>query len=283
VVHLSLEDSAVNRNALCARIPQLLQARKQLSGRDVVEELLLLAIDSTLPLGYSPHQRVGIKYEGPASFVELTEQAKTRWVRRAQPLICDIPLDDFLYSNPWTASTPTIISSILYKQGSHPRQFERWLGSENCSSRPNEHFAVIVQAALDIYSCLSPNMDSLIPEVWIPHFPRIAALCFDSGIDTSIRLVSASCMELAIDIFADRSEELICLLKQQVDERLRSQPTLEAVRLGLHPEFAPIVQDWAFQWLIDKLAGDVTLSPNTLQLITVTGKLSRSRTVLVTD
>ncbi|XP_006457598.1 hypothetical protein AGABI2DRAFT_123450 [Agaricus bisporus var. bisporus H97] len=276
VIQSSVEDNVVNQNALRERIPRLLKVRKQLLGLRVVDDLLLLSIDSALPLGYSPYQSWDSESELPGSLMTLMERAKICWDQKAQPLGCTLPLADFLDFDTWTPSTPRIISGLIYKQGFDPRQFENWLGSESCSSCSNEALAIILQSALDVHHCLSPNMDSLSANIWVPHFPRITALCFNPSTDAPIRQVSASCIELALDTFADHSEELIGLLRRQVEEDRGSQPTLEAIRLGLRPDVGRILQEWVVHSLIERLAGDMSLSSDTLQLLNAAGQLLRS-------
>lgn len=273
----------VNQNALRERIPRLLKVRKQLLGLRVVDDLLLLSIDSALPLGYSPYQSWDSESELPGSLMRLMERAKIRWDQKAQPLGCTLPLDDFLDFDTWTPSTPRIISGLIYKQGFDPRHFENWLGSESCSSCSNEALAIILQSALDVHHCLSPNMDSLSAKIWVPHFPRITALCFSPSTDAPIRQVSASCIELALDTSADHSEELIGLLRRQVEEDRGCQPTLEAIRLGLRPDVSRILQEWVLHSLIERLAGDMSLSSDTLQLLNAAGKSLWTLVVFVAD
>lgn len=269
VIQNSITDDAVTQNALRQRIPQLLKVRKQLVGSHIVEELLFTAIDSTLPVGYSPHSWSN-EHDDLAHFAKFIKQAESRWDHRARPLECNVPLEDFLTSNTWTPWTPKIIASLLYKQGFGLKEIERWLGSGD-SSRSSEHLAIIIQAALDIHHCLSLEKDPLNVDIWILHLSKITALCFDHDIESSLRQISVSCLELALDAFGDRPKDAIRVIVEYVDGHHTARPTLESIRLGVHPEIGPAIQEWTLRWLIGQLADDTFLSTETLRLIKAIG------------
>ncbi|KAF9445509.1 hypothetical protein P691DRAFT_805556 [Macrolepiota fuliginosa MF-IS2] len=269
VIQGSIEDDAAVGGALRERIPLLLKIRKQLVELQVVEDLLLSAVDSMLPVGYS-----GCNWDPePDSmpFIRHIERAESHWANRAHPLGCTIPSYEFLTSQNWSSSTVKIIAALLYKQGFLLKDFETWLKSENSTSRSPRHIAIVIRAALDVYCCTSPSTRGLLDEdTWVPHLVEISALCFDHAVESSLRRISTSALVSALGVFSSRRSDLVQALTQHVDRHRNSRPTLESLRLGCQyptQELTATLLEWSLHWLIGQLADDTFLSTETLRLI----------------
>jgi len=253
-------------HAISKRIPQLWRIRQQLNASSELEELILAAIESTLPMGISGYGFDLGPCDDPPLSVQM-QRASARWRRRSLQLGPDISLVNILDSDPWLSSTAKVVASIAYKNGIDLAMFETWLKSGHSTCRSSEDLLTVIHAALDIYHC-AHCMDLLDPTAWIPHLRNIISLVFNHDIPFSVRQRANSCLTLALKAFLSHREDLIHLVIEHVNQNLIYQPTVECVRMGVQLlELSTPILDWALHWLIRYLANS-SLMPAQAQRIT---------------
>lgn len=271
IVRTSATEDAGLQHSLWQRIPQLLDMRTWLPGSHEVDELLLIAMDSTLPVGLSSDEWDSVCDNQSAPFSVEMQRASSRWTRRGLRLDNPISLHDIFVSSSWTPSTGKILTRLVYMQGVNMANFETWLKSEHSDSRSIEDVATIIHAVLDVHSCTSSADTSLDPVVWMPHFTNIAPLCFDHDVQHSLRRIATSCIILGLEALHNH-QQLLQFVNKQIEGRRHGQPTPECIRIGiLSSELSSPLLDWALHWLIGHFADGGPSSTYTHQLIEVTG------------
>ncbi|KAF5363710.1 hypothetical protein D9756_001121 [Leucocoprinus leucothites] len=270
-IQASVNEGTNMRHALWERIPQLWLAHQQLKGSSGVEELILAAIDSTLPVGLS----CGFEFEGDgmeSMSVEM-QQASSCWVRRSLQPGGTITLEGVLNSHSWSPSTAKVVRSLAYKKGVDFQMFETWLKSEHSTSRSTEDLATILHTALDIHHCAS-LADSLDPSAWIPRLKNISPLIFNHDVSSSSRRIASSSIVLAFKAFLDHQQDLTRLVDKQIELQPLGPPTPECIQMGIHaPELSSSIMDWTLHWLIGHLADESFLSKQVQRIIEDTTSL----------
>jgi len=253
-------------HAISERVPQLWQIRQQLSASSELEELILAAIESTLPMGIPGYGSDLDPGEDQPLSVQM-QRASARWCRRSLQLGHDISLVNILDSDPWLPSTAKVIASIAYKNGIDPTMFEAWLKSDHSTRRSSEDLVTVIHAALDIYHC-AHCMDLLDPTAWIPHLRNIIPLVFNHDISSSVRQRTSSCLALALKGFLSHQQDLIQLAIEHVNQNLTHQPTVECIRMGVYSlELSTSILDWALQWLIRHLTNSSSMPAQAQRII----------------
>lgn len=252
-------------HAISECVPQLWRIRQQLNASSELEELILAAIESTLPMGISGDGfDLGSGGDPPLS-VQM-QQASARWRRRSLQLGPDISLVNILDSDPWLPSTAKVVASIAYKNGIDLAMFETWLKSGHSTRCSSKDLVTVIHAALDICHC-AHGMDLVNPTVWIPHLRNIISLIFNHDIPSSVRQRASSCLALASKAFLSHREDLIHLVIEHVDQNLAHQPTVECIRMGVHSlELSTSILDWALYWLIRHSANSSSMPAQTQRI-----------------
>jgi len=260
-------------HAISKRISQFWRIRQQLNASSELEELILAAIESTLPMGISSYGFDLGPGEDPPLSVQM-QRASARWRRRSLQLGPDISLLNILNSDPWLSSTAKVVASIAYKNGIDLAMFETWLKSGHSTCRSFEGLLTVIHAALDIYHC-AHCMDLLDPTAWIPHLRNIISLVFNHDIPSSVRQRVNTCLTLALKAFPSHREDLIHLVIEHVDQNLTHQPTAECVRMGIQSlELSTSILDWVLHWLIRYLANSSLMPAQTHRITRKTSMYS---------
>ncbi|KXN88332.1 hypothetical protein AN958_07477 [Leucoagaricus sp. SymC.cos] len=275
VIRAAAFDDISVQHALWERLPQLLAVRKQLSGSLPVEELILFAIDSTLPVGLSGVHSGILNHR--LTFTGEVQRASSCWARKSQRLDDDTVLEDILNSSIWTPVTAQVVSSIAYKQGLDFQKFETWLKSEHSTSRSPEDLATILHSALDIYQCRLSAETSLSPATWMPHMQDIVSLGFNATVEPLVRQMACSCVVLALKSFHNATQGLIQLVNDAVQSNRSLSTPFEAIRIGIYAsELSLVLLDWSLQTLITDLADDTFLTTRKQRHIRATISLVRA-------
>lgn len=257
-------------HAISERIPQLWRIRQQFNASSELEELILAAIESTLPMGISDYG-FGLDPDADPPLSVQMQRASARWCRRSLQLGHDLSLMNILDSDPWLSSSAKVIASIAYKNGINLARFETWLKSGRSTRRSCEDLVIVIHAALDIYHC-THCMDLLDPTAWIPHLRNIISLVFNHDIPSSVRQRASSCLALALKAFLGHREDLIHLVIEHVDQNPTHQPTVECIRMGVHSlELSTSILDWALYWLIRHLASSSPMPAQAQRITQETG------------
>ena len=253
-------------HAISERIPQLWRIRQQLKASPELEELILAAIDSTLPLGVSGYG-FDVDPDENASLSVQMQRASARWGRKSLQLDRSISLVAILNSDLWFPSTAKIIASIAYKKGVDIAMFETWLKSGHSTRRSTEELVTVIYAVLDIYHCAS-SMDLLDPTAWIPHLRNVISLVFNHNIPSSLRQKTSSSLTLALKAFPTHQQNLIRLAIEHIDQNFSHQPTRECIRMGIHSlDLSAFILDWALHWLIRHLTDSSSMPTQTQWII----------------
>lgn len=260
-VRLSVASDSELESALRRRLPQLLVLRSDLTDSDILEEMIAIAIEASLPVCYDGAQLSAQGLEEETSIAALVRRAETRWSLHLDPLPAKIDVLQFLTKDTWSESTVKIISGLIYRRSFSQNTFISWLGSEDCSRRSPEHFVTVLRSFLE--TCRSLNAELLQVNLWVPHFTRLVKMVADERLSRARRKASSSCVSLILSLAPSNSSHLLALLVQQVENLPTTSLTAEILTVGARaPATADrgllltALADHGAQWAVRRFADD---------------------------
>ncbi|KAF8812641.1 hypothetical protein BYT27DRAFT_7159048 [Phlegmacium glaucopus] len=257
----ALKSRSESELTLKQRLPQLLSLRSVLPDFLLLEDLIAIAIEASLPIGLDGSP-LFTTTSNEVDFVTVINRANTRWSHRTHTLAAELDIRQFLNQDKWSDSTVRIISALVYRQC---ESVVEWLGTESCSRRQIYHLLPIFHAVLD--SSLSQVTSSIKSSVWLPYISPIVSVLADQNISVVLRKLGRSCI---INILSNAGGDLSALLAvftEEVNAMTEKTVSLEIVSLGVALAsrlgkavscVISILVDRGMQWLIDQyqLVGD---------------------------
>ncbi|KAG5640903.1 hypothetical protein DXG03_006683 [Asterophora parasitica] len=249
-----LASQADAESELIQRLPQLMALRSLLAESDVLDELVAVAIESSIP-AYCDGAACGEALE-ETSLAEILKRSDLRWSRQSDLRLVDLPARSFLIQQSWSPSTVTIISGLIYRNAFSQDDFASWLATDHCTHTSPEHFVTVVHAFLDTAFCRGVALPS---DAWLPQFNRLTKSLLDEGLSEHTRTTGVTCALLMARLFPSRSSEFLADVVRAIQSLPVMKVNLYLLSLGrqlhaIHPAVAkPLVTelvDHGVQWAV---------------------------------
>lgn len=247
-----------SESILKQRLPQLLSLRSILPDFILLEDLIAVAIEVSLPIGLDGSPLFTVT-PNEVDFVTIISRARVRWSHRTHSLAAALDICQFLNQDKFSDSTARIISALVYRRCFSIDDIVEWLSTENCSRRKISHLLPIFNAVLD--SSLSQITSFIKSNIWLPYIPPILGALADQNISVVLRRLGQSC---AINILSNAGEHLPALLgvcAEEVNTLTEKKVSLELIswgvaltsRLGKDANaVTSVLVDRGMQWMIDQ-------------------------------
>ena len=254
-----------SESTLKERLPQLLSLRSILQDFLLLEDLIAVAIEASLPIGLDGSPLFTTVSTSEADFQTIINRSNSRWSRRTHSLAAELDIRQFLFQDRFSDSTVRIISALVYRQCFSIEDIVEWLGTESCSRRQINHLLPIFLALLD--SSLSQRTPPIKSNMWLPHISPILSALAGQSSSVVLRTLGQSCI---INIFSNAGEDLPAVMNvftEEVNALTEKTVSVELISLGValtsrlgedaNPVSTTLV-DRGVQFLIDQyqLGGD---------------------------
>ena len=254
-----------SESTLKERLPQLLSLRSVLPDLLLLEDLIAVAIEASLPIGLDGSPLFTAASTSEIDFRTIINRSNARWYHRTHTLGTELDIRQFLIQDRFSDSTVRIISALVYRQCFSIEDILEWLGAESCSRRQINHLLPIFHAILD--SSLSQTTLHIKSNTWLPYISRIVSALADQNSSVVLRTLSQSCI---INILSNAGKDLPAVMgvfTEEVDTLAEKTVSFELISLGVAItsrlgkdaiSVASILVDRGIQCMIDQyqLAGD---------------------------
>jgi nucleolar pre-ribosomal-associated protein 1 len=254
-----------SESTLIKRLPQLLSLRSILPDFSLLEDLIAVAIEASLPIGLDGTPLFTAASTSEVDFRTIINRSNSRWSHRTHSLAAELDIRQFLIQDRFSDSTVRIISALVYRQCFSIEDIVEWLGTEGCSRRQLNHLLPIFHAVLD--SSLSQRTLPIKSNMWLLYIPPIVNALADQNSSVVLRKLSQSCI---INILSNAGEDLPAVMgvfTKEVDALTGKTVSVEMISLGIAlnsrlgkeaNSVTSILVDRGIQCLIDQfqLAGD---------------------------
>ena len=221
-----------SESTLKERLPQLLSLRSILPDFLLLEDLIAVAIEASLPIGLDGSPLLAAAAStSEFDFRTIIDRSNTRWLHRTHSLSADLDIRQFLIQDKFSDSTVRIISALVYRQCFSIDDLVEWLGTESCSRRQINHLVPIFHAVLD--SSLSQRTLPIKSNVWLPYISQIVSALADQNSSVVLRRLSQSCI---INILSNAGEDLPAVMNvftEKVNALLEKTVSVELISLGV--------------------------------------------------
>ena len=217
-------------STLRQRLPQFLSLRSILLGFLLLEDLIAMAIEASLPIGLngSPLLAAASISEGEVDFRTIISRSNTRWSHRTYSLSAELDISQFLTQDWFHDSTVRIISALVYRRCFSPKDIVEWLGTESCSRRQINHLIPIFHAVLD-----SEPLSQMTSSMWLPFISPIVSTLADQNVSVMLRRLGQSCI---INILSNAGKDLpalVAALTEEVNALKETMVSFELISLSV--------------------------------------------------
>jgi nucleolar pre-ribosomal-associated protein 1 len=249
------ESESESESTLNQRLPQLLSLRSILPDFLLLEDLIAVAIEASLPIGLDGAP-LFTATSSEVDFATIISRANARWSHRSNSLAAKLDIRQFLNQDKFSDSTVRIISALVYRQCFSNEDIVEWLGTACCSRRQINHLLVIFHAVLD--SSLASFIKG---SIWLPYISPITITLADQNISAVLRKFGQSCI---VNILSNAGEDLpalLAVLTGEVNTLTEKMVFLELISLGVAlasrlgkdvNAVTSILVDRGMQWMIDQ-------------------------------
>ncbi|KAF8959548.1 ribosome 60S biogenesis N-terminal-domain-containing protein [Flammula alnicola] len=246
--------------ALVQRLPQLISLNSIMSDSPLLEKVIAVAIEASLPVGLDGCPPAVLP-SSSSDLLVVVRRAEGRWSQRGHPLKIDIDIRSFLTRDTFSESTAKIISGLLYRQTSCRQIVAEWLNSEHCLQRSAQHLLPIIDAFLDSSSDGSTT-STIRNETCLLLMPKIIQTIADKDVPSILRIRAQHCLLNALAASTADPSELLDAIAKELNAL--SQPLSRELISGgrkLVRKFGSkahvvvsILVDRGMQWCIDRFA-----------------------------
>jgi nucleolar pre-ribosomal-associated protein 1 len=228
------ESESESESTLKERLPQLLSLRSILPDFLLLEDLIAVAIEASLPIGLDGSPLFSTAAStSEVDFRTIINRSNARWSHRTHSLAGELDIRQFLNQDRFSDSTVRIISALVYCRCFSIEDIVEWLGAESCSRRQIDHLLPIFHAVLDSFSL--SQMTLLIKKsiTWLPYISPIVRALADQNSSVVLRTLGRSCI---INILSNAGEDLPAImgvLTEEVDVLTEKTVSVELMSLGV--------------------------------------------------
>ena len=220
-----------SESTLKERLPQLLSLRSILPDFLLLEDLIAVAIESSLPIGLDGSPLFTAASTSEVDFRTIVNRSNSRWSHRTHSLAAELDIRQFLIQDRFSDSTVRIISALVYRRCVSIEDIIEWLGSESCSRRQINHLLPIFHAVLD--SSLSQMTLPIKCNIWLPFISPIVSALADQNSSVVLQTLSQSCI---INILSNAGKDLPAFMgvfTEDVNALTEKMVSLELISLGV--------------------------------------------------
>ena len=270
VVLVSFERSSLASSDISlhlhSRLPQLLGLDRFFPQSVALHKVILLAVNTGLPLGIDGLP-LEIGFAETPSLSDVVQQSRSRWFRRSKALIEDIDTASLVFHDKWTDYAVQIITGLLYTSPAVRKVCSRHLSQETSVLRPNAHLAPIIYAFLDSAIRAQETFVEQGGEIWVQHFTNLTKSAFDAGQSSRHRYISAACVSILVHRYPVHRSVFLGIMQQELKALPLDIITADAliiVRKLLHAipedfqEHAALFVDHGLSWASRYFASDST-------------------------
>ncbi|KAF9460940.1 ribosome 60S biogenesis N-terminal-domain-containing protein [Collybia nuda] len=245
-----------------SRLPQLLSLRKAAPSLGVLEEIIAVAIVSSLPAYCDRSELTGKVFEETA-MNPIILRSRIRWSQHLDHLSNDLPLQSFLDQAIWTPSTIEILSSLLYRRWISKDRFLSWLETDSPKRHSADQLIPVLHAFLDASSCEGSQIDEPNVDAWLSLVTRLLDVTITEDLPSTLRSTSRTCIALIASIAPLCLPRILASIIQTIDALPVASLTMNLLKLGrqLHLAFSvdttPLVTalvNHGMQWAVRHFA-----------------------------
>ncbi|KDR74243.1 hypothetical protein GALMADRAFT_250000 [Galerina marginata CBS 339.88] len=255
---------------LLERLPQLLSLRPIMPDSPLLDQVIAIAIEASLPMGLDGC--LPLTSSSSTDMVTVLRRSEARWAQRRRPVKVELDILSFLTQPTFSASIIKITCGLIYRQLYDPETFIQWLRSPNCCQRSAEELLPIVHAFLDS-SDLSVN-SSLEPDTWLHILPKIVMTITNQITPTVLRRQAHLCLTAILSTSGPNFDAILDVLVKELEHwpAEESSPALVFAGADIARIFGTkanpllsIVLDKGMQLYINQIGeGQSTLASTTL-------------------
>ncbi|CAA7269153.1 unnamed protein product [Cyclocybe aegerita] len=247
------------------RLPQLLSLRAVLRDSPLLDDLIAISLEATLPIGldgFSPPS-------APSDLVVVVKRSQTRWAHRSRAAKIDLDIRQFLMQTTFSEATVRIISALLYCRPVSREIFVQWVASEDCLRRDINLLLPIIHAFLDS----APLGQTVKYEIWAPLLPRIVNVLVNTSGLSALKFKAKQCLfDILTTASKPDSEKILSALVAEFKEFSKADVSAETLSAGVWLAdhyglkanvLLSIIVDNGMQWAIDRLADEKEVEGST--------------------
>ena len=244
--------------ALVQRLPQLLSLKSILPDSPLLEQIIAIAVEATLPIGLDGCP----SFSSSSEPVTVIRRAESRWSQRCCGIKANIDVQPFLSQGTFSDSTAKIISCLVYQQPSSRLALMDWLTSDRTSQHEPCHLVPILHALFDSCSQDAAAIANVPSNTWLPFIMKIVQAIADIDIPSNIRIRAQYCLLNILSANSGDASKLLDAVAKEMKHASRSlshelitTATALAVKFGSKVEsIVSRVIDNGLQWCIDQFA-----------------------------
>ena len=225
------DSDSESESTLLKRLPQLLSLRLILPDFLLLEDLIAVAIEASLPIGLNGTPLFTAAFTGDVDFRTIINRSNSRWSHRTHSLATKLDIRQFFIQERFSDSTVRIISALVYRHCFSIEDIVEWLGTEGCSRRQINHLLPIFHAILD--SSLSQRTLPIKSNLWLPYISPIVNALADQKSSILLRTLSESCI---IKILSNAGEDLPAVMDvftKEISTLTEKIVSVEMISLGI--------------------------------------------------
>jgi nucleolar pre-ribosomal-associated protein 1 len=218
-----------SESTLKERLPQLLSLRSILPDFLLLENLIAVAIESSLPIGLDGSPLFTAASTSEVDFRTIVNRSSSRWSHRTYSLAAEFDIRQFLIQDRFSDSTVRIISALVYRRCFSIEDIVEWLGTESCSQRQINHLLPIFHAVLDSSLSTLPIKGNM----WLPFISPMVNALADQNSSVVLRTLGQSCI---INILSNAGKDLPAFMgvfTEEVNSLTEKTVSLELISLGV--------------------------------------------------
>lgn len=247
--------------ALIHRLPQLLSLKSILPDSPLLEQIIAIAVEATLPIGLDGCPS-SLASSSSSDLITVIKRAESRWSQRSNGAKANIDSHPFLSQETFSDSTAKIISCLVYQQPSSRLAVMEWLKSGRSSQHEPRHLVPILNAFFDSSSQDTTAVASVPSKTWLPFMWKIVQTIANIDIPTDIRTRAQYCLMNVLSATTGDASKLLDSVAKEMKHASRSlshelitTATALAVKFGSKAEsIVSSVIDNGLQWCIDQFA-----------------------------
>jgi nucleolar pre-ribosomal-associated protein 1 len=252
--------------ALIQRLPQLLSLKSVLSDSHLLEQVIAIAIEASLPVSLDGHSPVSTS--SPSGLITVIKRAESRWARRNQVVGVDIDIRPFLMQDAFSDSTAKIISCLLYRQPSSHQALVDWLNPESLRKHDARYLVPILYAFVDSSTPGRMPASAVKADVWLPFMSKIVQVIADVNVPSALRRRAQDCLICILSASGTDAPKLLDAVAVEMKSASRSLSyELLSTGVKLSSQFGSNADsvvshlvDHGLQWCIDQFAGGQDLT-----------------------
>uniref|UniRef100_A0A8H8CE92 Nucleolar pre-ribosomal-associated protein 1 n=1 Tax=Psilocybe cubensis TaxID=181762 RepID=A0A8H8CE92_PSICU len=200
-----------SEHTLAERLPQLVSLRDSMQDSELLEGLVSVAIEASLPIGVDGCSVV----PSSSDIVDVTRRAVGRWTQHKRSLKIELDIRSFLSKGKFSTSTAKTVCGLMYRQPYPHDIFIDWFKTADCLQMDDECSIPIIHAFLDSSDFSAGSPVGL--DVWQPYIPKFIAAIARSSSSAVLGHQARQSLVDIVSIFKSEPTNILSILQKEFD------------------------------------------------------------------